>query len=70
MRLVRFSCRGSDVGHLAPGAEGGIASGTVLVGGQAVAAELKMVVDAALGGLVASTRPVVSGAGPVWEALP
>jgi hypothetical protein len=30
--------------------EGGVASGTVLVGGQAVAAELEVVVDAAVGG--------------------
>lgn len=49
-RLIRVSRGGRDAGNLAPGAAGGVAGGTVLVGGHAVATELKVVVDAAVGG--------------------
>ena len=50
MRLIRASHGGRCASHLAPGTEGRVACGVVLVGCQAVAAELKMVVDAAMGG--------------------
>jgi len=49
-RLIRVSRSRRDAGNLAPGAESVIAGGTVLVGGQAMAAELELVVNAALGG--------------------
>lgn len=43
--------RGSrNAGDLAPGAEGGVACSAVLIGGQAMTAELEMGVDAAMGG--------------------
>ncbi len=43
--------RGSrNAGDLAPGAEGGVACGAVLVSGQAMAAELEVVVDPAVNG--------------------
>jgi len=48
--LSRSSCGRGDANHLAPGAEGGVACGTVLVGGQAVATELEVAVDAAVDG--------------------
>ena len=44
LRLIKSSRRGRDADHLAPDAEGGVAGSTVLVGGQAVAAKLEMVV--------------------------
>ena len=47
-RLVRVSRGRCDAGHLALGAEGAVACGTVLVGGKA--AELKVVVDAPVDG--------------------
>jgi len=50
MRRIRSSRCGRYADHLAPGSEGGVASGTVLVGRQAVAAKLEVVVDAAVGG--------------------
>lgn len=46
----RFLCDISNCGDLMPGAEGGVAYGTVLVGGEAMAAELEVVVDAGVGG--------------------
>jgi len=49
LRLIRPSRCGRHANHLAPGVEGGVACGTVLVGGQAVAARLEVVVDAAMG---------------------
>jgi len=49
LRLIGSSRGRCNVGNFAPGAEGGVACGTVLVGGQAVAAELEVVVDAAVG---------------------
>jgi len=39
-----------SAGHVPPDLEGGVASGAVLDGGQAVATELEMVVDAGVGG--------------------
>ena len=50
LRLMGVSSRGRDAGHLAPGAEGMVASGTMFGGGQAVVTKLEMVVDAAVGG--------------------
>jgi len=50
LRLIRASRGGRSAGNLAPGAEGSVACGTVLVGGQAVATELEVVVDAGMGG--------------------
>ncbi len=50
MRLIRSSRCGHDADHLAPGAEGSVACGTMFVGGQAMATELEMVVDAAMDG--------------------
>ena len=47
-RLIRSSRRLGDAGNLTPDAEGDVACGTVLVGGQAMAAELEVVVDAAV----------------------
>ena len=41
---------GRGAGHVSPGRESGLASGTVLVGGEAMAAELEVVVDAGVGG--------------------
>ena len=49
MRLIKSSRCRRDADHLAPGAEGSVAGGAVLVGGQAVTAELEVVVDAAVG---------------------
>lgn len=46
----RCLCDISNRGDLTPGAESGVAGGTVLVGGEAVAAELEVVVDAGVGG--------------------
>ena len=43
-------CDISNRGDLAPGAESGVAVGTVLGGGGEVATELEMVVDAGMGG--------------------
>ena len=48
-RLIRVARGGRYADHLAPGAEGGVACGTVLVGSQAAAAEFKVVVDPAVG---------------------
>ena len=45
----RFLCDISNRGDLTPGAEDGVACGTVLVGGEAMAAELEVVVDAGVG---------------------
>ncbi len=42
-------CR-RDADHLAPGAEGVVACDMMFVGGQAMAAELEVVVDAGVGG--------------------
>jgi len=50
LRLIRSSRCRRDADHLAPGAEGGIVGGSVIGGGQAMAAELEVVVDAAVGG--------------------
>jgi len=47
---IRASSRRRDAGHLAPGVESGVPGGAVLVGGQAVATELEVVVDAGVGG--------------------
>ena len=57
MRLIRVSRGGREADQLAPGAEGGIASGTVLVSGQAMAAKLEMVVDMTMGGKEALGMP-------------
>ena len=43
-------CGISNRGDLAPGTESGVAGGTVLGGGEAMAAELEVVVDAGVGG--------------------
>lgn len=40
LRLIRSSRSGRNADHLAPGTEGGVACGTVPVGGQAAKAEL------------------------------
>ena len=45
---MRSSRGGGHAGTFTPGAGGGVAGGMVLIGGQAVAAELEVVVDAAL----------------------
>jgi len=50
LRLIRASLCGRNAGKLAPGAEGGVAGGTVFVGGQAMTAKLGMGVDVAVGG--------------------
>ncbi len=47
---LRCLCDISNRDDLAPGAESGVAGGTVLVGGEAMTAELEMVVDARMGG--------------------
>ena len=47
---LRCLCDISNCGDLAPGAEGSVAGGTVFNGGEAMAAELEMVVDAGVGG--------------------
>ncbi len=47
---LRCLCDISNRGDLAPGAESGVAGGTVLGGGEAMTAELEMVVDAGVGG--------------------
>ena len=47
---LRCLCDISNCGDLAPGAESGVAGGTVFNGGEAVAAELDVVVDAGVGG--------------------
>ena len=47
---LRCLCDISNRGDLAPGAQGGVAGGTVLGGGEAMAAELEAVVDAGVGG--------------------
>jgi len=39
-----------NAGEIAPSAKGGVARGTVLGGGEAVKAELKVIVDPAMGG--------------------
>jgi len=49
LRLIGSSDCGRDAGHLAPSSEEGVAGGTMLVDGQAVAVELEVVVDAAVG---------------------
>ena len=46
---LRCSCGISNCGDLAPGAEDGGAGGTVLVGGEAMAAKPEVVVDAGVG---------------------
>lgn len=43
-------CGISNCGDLAPGAEGGVTGGTVFNGGEAMAAELEVIVDAGVGG--------------------
>ena len=53
--MIRSSRGGCNADHLAPGAEGSVASATVLVGGQAAA--LEVVVDAAVGGKEALRVP-------------
>jgi len=50
LRLIRASRSGCYADHLAPGAESSVPGSTVLVGGQAMAAELEVVVDAAVDG--------------------
>lgn len=50
LRVIRSSRSGCDADHLAPSAKGGVSCGTVLIGGQAMAAELEMVVDTGVGG--------------------
>lgn len=50
LQLIRSSHCGRDADHLASGAEGAVAGGTVLAGDQAMAADLEVVVDAALAG--------------------
>ena len=42
-------CDISNRGDLTPGAEGGVAGGPVLSGGEAMAGELEVVVDAGVG---------------------
>lgn len=49
MRLWRL-CSGGNFGDVVPGAKGGIASRTMLVGTEVMTAELEMVVDPAVGG--------------------
>ncbi len=51
MTSGRFQCLCdiSNRGDLAPGAESGVAGGTVLVGSEAMATELEVVVDAGMG---------------------
>jgi len=44
LRLIKSSRCRRDADHLAPGAEGSVAGGAVLVGGRAVTAELEVVV--------------------------
>ena len=46
---LRCLCDISNRGDLAPGAESGVAGGTVFNGGEAMTAELEMVVDAGMG---------------------
>ena len=46
---LRCLCGISNRGDIARGAEGGVAGGPVLVGGEAMAAELEVVVDAGVG---------------------
>ena len=46
----RCLCDISNRGDLTPGADGGVAGGTVLGGGEAMAAELEVVMDAGVGG--------------------
>ena len=52
MTSCRFQCLCdvSNRGDLTPGAKGDAAGGPVLVGGEAIAAELEVVVDAGVGG--------------------
>ncbi len=50
LRLIRSSRGGRDANHVAPIVKGSVAGGTIFVGSQSVAAELKVVVDAAMGG--------------------
>ena len=45
----RCLCRISSCGDLTPGAESGVAGGTVFNSGEAMAAELEVVVDAGVG---------------------
>ena len=47
---LRCLCNISNRGDLAPGAESGVAGGSVFNGGEAMAAELEVVVDAGVGG--------------------
>ena len=47
---LRCLCGLSNRGDLAPAAESGVAGGTVLGGGEVMAAELEVVVDAGMGG--------------------
>ena len=48
--LIRPSRCGGDADNIAPSAKGVVASGTVLGGGEAVTAELEVVVDAGVNG--------------------
>ena len=47
---LRCLCDISNRGDFTPGIEGGVAGGTVFNGGEAMAAELEVVVDAGVGG--------------------
>jgi hypothetical protein len=49
MQLRRL-CSGGNFGHIAPRAKGGIASCTMLIGTEAMTAELEVVVDPTVGG--------------------
>ena len=42
--------RGDSAGHISPDLKGGVTCITMLMGGQAVATELKMIVDASMSG--------------------
>ncbi len=48
-RVLVLRC-GCNTGHFAPSTEGSVACGAALVGGQAMATELEVVVDPAVGG--------------------
>jgi hypothetical protein len=50
LKLAGMSCGVLGSGRFTPSAEGGVASGTVLVGGDAMAVELKVVMDTAVSG--------------------
>lgn len=56
-RLIKVLREGRAADDFEPGAEGSVTCGTVLVGGQAMAAEPAVVVDAAVGGKEALRVP-------------